>query len=366
MVKVMDIISELEKWANPKLQEDYDNSGLQVGSPIMPVSGVLFTLDCTEEVIAEAVSKNCNMIVAHHPVIFKPLKKLTGSHYTERIIIQCIHNNIALYAIHTNLDNVHTGVNKRIAERLGLINTRVLVSRKNTLEKLVFFVPVNDTEKVLYEVFQAGAGGIGNYSECSFRVEGRGTFKPNEQANPVIGERYRLEEVNENRVEVIYPFYSRNKIISALKNAHPYEEVAYYIQGIENDNQEVGSGMIGELEKDMDDMEFLKFLKERMNLELIRYTYADVKCIRKVALCGGSGSFLLSAAIRAGAHAYISADFKYHEFFEADEMIMIADIGHYESEIFTKELLYESINRKFTNIATYLSEVNSNPINYFK
>jgi len=365
MAKIKDITDLLESIAPRAYQEDYDNAGLITGNHGDLVNGILCTLDCVESVIDEAIEKNCNLIVAHHPIVFRGLKQLNGKNYVERTIIKAIKNDIAIYAIHTNLDNVNTGVNKKISDQLGLKNSRILTTKSSTLEKLEFFIPVEDTEKVLEAIHEAGAGNIGNYSGCSFRVEGTGTFKPNEKANPVIGTNNQQEYVKENKVEVIFPAHLEGRIVGALQKAHPYEEVAYYLQSLKNKNQEVGAGMIGELEVEMSADEFLKHLKQSMNLNTIRYTPLNNRKIKRVAVCGGAGSFLLHSAKGAKADAFVTSDFKYHEFFDAEGEIMIADIGHYESEVFTKELLGAFIREKFANIATYLSEVDTNPVKYF-
>lgn len=365
MAKVKDIVRHLESIAPSSLQESYDNASLITGSPATEVTGVLLTLDCIESVVDEAIERDCNLIVAHHPIVFRGLKQLNGKNYVERTVIKAIKNDIAIYAIHTNLDNVLHGVNRKISEKLGLENLRILAPKSHTLQKLVTFIPIKHTDEVMEALHEAGAGNIGNYSDCSFRVTGKGYFKPNEEADPTIGESGSLEEVEENRVEVIYPGYLKGAILNALKQAHPYEEVAYYITNLENSNQDIGSGMIGELPVEMTANEFLYYLKDRMELPAIRYTEKDKPKIKKVAVCGGAGSFLLGTAKSKGADAFVTADFKYHEFFDAEGKIMIADIGHYESEIFTKDLLHSFLTEKFPNIASYLSRVDTNPVKYF-
>ncbi|MGW8123695.1 Nif3-like dinuclear metal center hexameric protein [Roseivirga echinicomitans] len=365
MVKIKEIIEVLEKLAPPAYQEPYDNSGLITGDKSWKVTGIMVSLDCIESVIDDAIDKKCNLIVAHHPIIFKGLKKLNGKNYVERTIIKSIKNDIAIYAIHTNLDNVYAGVNQKIANKIGLVNTRILAPKKQLLEKLVVFVPKKDTNTVLEALHKAGAGEIGNYTHCSFKINGTGSFKPNEKANPTIGKRGDLEQVNEDRVEIMYPKHLNHSIIRALKAAHPYEEVAYYISQLENEHQEVGSGMIGQLENEMTSQEFLAHLKKSMALNTIRYTVKNIDTIKTVALCGGAGSFLLSTAMAQNADAFVSGDFKYHEFFDGEGKTMIADIGHYESEKFTKELLHSILTENFANIATYFTEVNTNPVKYF-
>lgn len=362
---IRDLTTYLEQIAPPSFQESYDNSGLLTGDSSALISGVLVSLDCTEEVIEEAIQKNCNVVVAHHPVIFKGLKKLTGKNYVERTIIKAIKNDIAIYGIHTNLDNVAGGVNFRIAEGLGLKNVRILAPKPNTLMKLTVFVPVEDSGQLLDALYLAGAGQIGNYSQCSFRVEGKGTFTPNQASNPVIGKRGEPEQVDENRVEVIFPAYLKNQVLQGMRKGHKYEEIAYYLSVLENENQEVGSGAVGELGSPLAHEDFLALLKEKMKLKIIRHTAFTGEKISRVAVCGGVGSFLLPNAIGAGADVFVTADYKYHEFFDAENKIMIADIGHYESEQYTKDLLVEKISKKFTNFATCLSQTDTNPVRYY-
>ncbi|WP_426293252.1 Nif3-like dinuclear metal center hexameric protein [Dyadobacter endophyticus] len=365
MTFIKEILVELEKLAPLPYQEDYDNAGLLVGSPDTEVAGILFTLDITEEVVDEAIRKHCNLIVAHHPIIFKGLKKLNGKNYIERTVMKAIKNDIALYATHTNLDHVVGGVNSQIARRLGLQNVRILAPKKQILTKLAFFCPVENTQNVLEALFEAGAGEIGEYRNCSFRSEGLGTFLPGENANPVTGTRGKLETAEEHRVEVMLPSHLQAQVLSALRRAHPYEEVAYYMSALENENQDVGAGAIGELPEAMDTAGFLTHLKDKMDASVIRYTEPTDRKIRRVAVCGGAGSFLLRNAISAGADAYVTADYKYHEFFDAERRIIICDIGHYESEVFTKNLLHEYISGKFSNFALCLSEISTNPVRYF-
>lgn len=365
-MRIKDLTAYLEKLAPLSYQESYDNAGLIVGNPNEIITGVLVCLDSTEDVVEEAIQRGCNIIVAHHPIVFKGLKKFTGKNYVERTIIKAIKNDIAIYATHTNLDNVVNGVSFKIAQLLGLQQVRILAPKADLLMKLVVFVPVDNTGQLLDALYAAGAGEIGNYSQCSFRVEGKGTFKPNAQANPVIGQTGgAMEEVEENRIEVIFPAYLKNQILAAMRKGHVYEEVAYYLTILSNENQEVGSGAVGVLPQEIAETDFLAYLKQNMKVSVIRHTSLLNKSIRKVAVCGGAGSFLLGDAIRAGADIFITADYKYHEFFDAENRIIIADIGHYESEQFTKELLKDYICKKFTNFAVHLSETPTNPVKYY-
>jgi dinuclear metal center YbgI/SA1388 family protein len=362
--RIQEVISYLEMLAPPAYQESYDNATLICGDRNAPVSGVVCTLDCTEEVVAEAVSLGANLIVAHHPIVFKGLKSLTGRNYVERTVLKAIKNDIAIYAIHTNLDHVAMGVNKRICDQLGLIQTKILQPKKQILSKLVVFVPVANKDAVLDAIFAAGAGQIGEYSDCSFQIEGMGTYTPSERANPHIGQRGVPSYEKETRIEVILPTHQSARIISAMKKAHPYEEVAYYLSALENENQEVGAGMIGKLPSPMDESDFLDFLKVQMNLKVLKHTGLRNKPVKSVAVCGGAGIFLLSDAKRAGADVFVTSDVKYHEFFDAEGQLVLCDIGHYESEIFTKELLGKLLSQNFPNIALYLTKVVTNPTSY--
>lgn len=362
--KIKDVIAYLETLAPGAYQESYDNSGLLTGNREASVTGVLLTLDCTEEVVAEAEALGCNLIVSHHPIIFKGLKSLTGKTYVERTVIASVKKDIAIYAAHTNLDNVRMGVNRKIGEKLGLVNTQVLSPVIGALSKLVTFVPEASLEKVLAALHKAGAGQIGNYENCSFQVQGIGSFRPNEAAKPGIGKTGNLEKVSETRVEVIFPTHATPGIIHALRAAHPYEEVAHYITRLENENQDIGAGLLGDLPQGEEAMPFLHRLKEIMKASHVRHTQIPGNPIRKVAVCGGAGSFLLPQAILRGADVFISSDFKYHEFFDAEGKILVADIGHYESEQFTKELFWEVLNQKFTTFAFHFSKTATNPIRY--
>jgi dinuclear metal center YbgI/SA1388 family protein len=364
-MKIKELTDYLEKLAPLSYQEDYDNCGLIIGDAETEITNVLVSLDVTLEVLEEAVSKKCNLVIAHHPLIFRGLKKLTGGNYIEKAVVFAIKNDIALYAIHTNLDNVMNGVNFKIAEKLGLQNVQVLRPKANTLMKLTVFGPVENTAALQNALYAAGAGEIGNYANCSFKTSGTGSFKPNAAAVPFIGQSGQYEEVEENRLEVVFPAYLKSKVLDALRKNHVYEEIAYYLQNIENENQDVGSGAIGILTEELSEKDFLAYLKEKMDLNVIRYTSSGNKKIKKVAVCGGVGSFLLSDAKRVGADAFVTADYKYHEFFDAENQIIIADIGHFESEVYTKDLIVEIISKKFTNFASYLSEIDTNPIKYY-
>jgi dinuclear metal center YbgI/SA1388 family protein len=364
-MQVREITSHIESFAPLSYQESYDNAGLQTGHPDEEVKGVLICIDITDDVIEEAFRLGANLIISHHPLIFGNLKKLTGSNYTERLVIKAIRQNLSIYAAHTNLDAVHSGVNHKIGEKLGLKNTGILAPATDHLRKLVFFVPPDHADKVRVEIFKAGAGHIGAYDMCSFSTPGEGTFRGSEESYPFVGKKGVLHTEQELRMETIFPKERENRIIQALIRSHPYEEVAYDIYPLTNKYDRVGSGAVGELEKPLDEESFLRLLKDSFNTPLIRHTGLLDKKIKRVALCGGSGSFLLPSAIASHADAFVSGDFKYHQFFDADRRILVADIGHYESEQFTKEIFYELLTNKFTKFAVHLSEVNTNPVNYF-
>jgi dinuclear metal center YbgI/SA1388 family protein len=363
-MKLSQIIEHLELLAPPSFQESYDNSGLITGNREMQITGILVSLDCIESIVDEAISNKCNLIVAHHPIVFSGLKKINGKNYVERVIIKAIKNDIAIYAIHTNLDNVYQGVNSKICEKLGLKNYKILAPKKELLKKFVTFCPADSAEKVRQALWNAGAGQIGNYDEVSFNLNGTGTYRGNENSNPVIGEKGKLMREPEERIEIIYAAHLESKILAALRASHPYEEIAYDLFPMENKWQLVGSGMIGELEKPTPVMEFLKHVKSKMKADVVRYTAIDGKMISKVAVCGGSGSFLLKDAMAAGADIFITADFKYHQFFDSEGKIVIADIGHFETEQFTIELLSDNLKQKFPTFAIRQTGLNTNPITY--
>lgn len=354
----------IESIAPLSFQESYDNSGLIIGHPDDEISGILITLDVTEEIVDEAISKKLNLIVAHHPIIFSGLKKLNGKNFIERCVTKAIKNDIAIYAAHTNLDGVFGGVNSKICEKLNLQKCRMLIPMQNFLKKLVTFVPTDHAEKVRKAMFDAGAGNIGNYDSCSFNQSGLGSFKGNDETNPFVGEKNQLHFEEETRIETIFPKHLQHKVIQSLLNVHPYEEVAYDIYPLDNEFTQGGTGMIGELEEPMDEMIFLQNLKEIFNCQVVRHTQLLGKPISKVAVCGGSGSTFLNKAIAQNADIFISGDFKYHQFFDAEKQIIIADIGHYESEQFTKEVFYELLTKKFPKFALHLSEISTNPVNY--
>lgn len=363
---VKEVIDAIETFAPPVYQESYDNCGLQVGKNDDEVTGILISLDVTESVLDEALERRCNMIVSHHPLIFSGLKKIIGRNYVEKIVQKAIKNDVNIYAAHTNLDNMYGGVNAKIADKLGLGDTRILSAKTDTLSKLYTYAPLNSVEKVRDALFAAGAGNISKYKECSFNTNGTGTFRAHEDANPAIGQAGGNREwVDEVKIEMIVAKHTEKAVLRALFQSHPYEEVAYELIPVPNPNQQIGAGMIGKLPSPMDEPDFIAFLKKQMKTDCIRHTAFKSKKIGQVAVCGGSGSFLLKDAIAAGADIFITGDFKYHQFFDAEGKIVIADIGHYESEQFTSEIFEELLNKKFPTFAILLSNINTNPVKYF-
>lgn len=365
-MKVKHVIQQIEQLSPLAYAESFDNVGLLVGDSEMPVTGVLLTLDTLESVVNEAIEKKCNLIVSFHPIIFSGLKSLTGKNYVERTVIKAIKNDIAIYSMHTALDNMFAGVNATICDALKLTNRAILIPQKHPIRKLVTYVPHKDAESLRKALFEAGAGEIGNYSNCSFNLEGYGTFKGNDDSNPTIGEKNLLHTENETQINVIFPKHLEGSIVSTLKKNHPYEEVAYEIYTLENAHQHIGMGMIGELENPISEKEFLNYLKTKMQTDCIRHSAFIGKEIKKVAVLGGSGAFAIDAAKAAKADAFVSADFKYHDFFKAENQILLADIGHFESEQFIKMLLYDYLTKKIPTFAVVLSDINTNPIKYYQ
>jgi dinuclear metal center YbgI/SA1388 family protein len=362
---IASIIAHLETIAPPQYQESYDNAGLLTGSPGWDCTGILCTLDATEAVVQEAVSSGCNLIVAHHPIIFGGLKRLTGSNYVQQTVIAAIKNDIAIYAIHTNLDNVIHGVSGRMAQMLGLQHCRILAPKSDTLKKIVTFVPEAQAEQVRTALFAAGAGQIGHYTECSFNSSGTGTFKGNEGATPFVGTVGQRHYEPEWKIEAVFAAAQEQAVVRALRAAHPYEEPAFDVISLGNPHPGIGSGLVGELPEPVAETDFLSRLKTIFRLPVLRHTPLTGRGVQRVALCGGAGSFLISKALGAGADFYITADVKYHEFFDANGRMVIADIGHYESEQFTVDLLFELLQKKFPTFAVRKSAVKTNPVNYF-
>ncbi len=361
---VQDVINHLHELAPLNYAEDFDNVGLLVGDINQTVTGVLVTLDTLEAVVDEAIESNCNLIVSFHPIIFKGLKKLTGKTYVERVVIKAIQHNIAIFSIHTALDNAFQGVNSIICDQLQLQNKKILIPQSGTLKKLQTYVPNENAEALRTALFDAGAGSIGNYDSCSFNLEGKGTYKGNEESNPTLGKKGELHKESETLISVVFAKHLETKVLKALFNVHPYEEVAYEITTLDNTNQYIGMGMIGELSQEMEELDCLQYVKDRMNTECVRHSKLLNKPIKKIAVLGGSGSFAIGAAKASGADLLVTADLKYHDFFSAENSILLADIGHYESEQFTKSFLVDYLSKKITNFAVVLSKTNTNPVKY--
>jgi dinuclear metal center YbgI/SA1388 family protein len=364
-MKIKEVIDILEELAPLSYSEEFDNTGLLLGDKETIVTGILVTLDTLESVVDEAILKKCNLIVSFHPILFMGLKKITGATYVERVVQKSIQHNIAIFAIHTALDNAWNGVNAMICDTLKLKNRSVLIPQKGTIKKLLTYAPVENADAIRKALFAAGAGEIGNYTNCSFTTEGTGSFQGNKNANPVIGKKGKTHFETETQIGVTFQKHLESKVLKALHNSHPYEEVAYEITTLENVNQHIGMGMVGELDSEISDTDFLSFLKKTMKTDCVRHSKLSNTSIKKIAVLGGSGSFAIEAAKQAGADAFVSADLKYHDFFKAENSILLADIGHYESEQFTKELLHAFLIKKITNFAVVLTKTNTNPISYF-
>ncbi len=363
-MKIKEIISALEEMAPLAYAEDFDNVGLLVGNQNDDCNGVLVCHDALENVIEEAISKKCNFIVCFHPILFSGLKKITGKNYVERAVLKAIRNDIAIYAVHTALDNHQNGMNKIFCDALGIKNTKVLIPKEHFIQKLVTYTIPENHQKLRNALFDAGAGNIGNYENCSFNSQGIGSYQGNENSNPEIGERGEFVENTEIKIEVTFEKHLQGKILKALFSNHVYEEVAYEIYNLENSHQNIGLGMIGELETEMPEKDFLQFVKNKMKSEGIRHSEYLGKPIRKVAVLGGSGSFAIKKVIQAGADVFLTADLKYHQFYEAENQLLLADIGHYESERYTKNYIVDYLTKKIPNFAIILSEENTNPVKY--
>ncbi len=364
-MKIKEILSVLEAMAPLAYAEDFDNVGLLVGDAEAEATGVLVCHDALETVIEEAVAKKCNLVVCFHPILFSGLKKITGKNYVERAVIKAIKNDVAIYAVHTALDNHPQGVNKIFGDALGLSNTKILVPKQHFIQKLVTFTIPDNVEQVRNALFDAGAGKIGNYEDCSFNSKGIGTYMGNENSNPEIGERFEFVEGEEIKIEVTFEKHLQSKILKVLFSNHVYEEIAYEIYELQNVHQNLGLGMIGELENPMKEADFLQMVKEKMQTGGIRHSQFLDRPIHKVAVLGGSGSFAIKNAIQAGADAFLTADLKYHQFYEAENKLLLADIGHFESERFTKNYIVDYLTKKISNFAIILSEENTNPVKYF-
>lgn len=362
---IKDVINILEELAPLHYAEDFDNTGLLVGNPNEKLKGIMVTLDTLEAVVDEAIEEKCNLIVSFHPIIFKGLKKLNGSNYVERTVLKAIKNDIAIFAIHTALDNEIQGVNSIMCDKLNLKNKRILIPKKGTIKKLQTYVPTDKANALRQGLFNAGAGELGNYENCSFTTKGTGSYRGNENSEPVIGNKNEYHEEEELLVSITYKSHLEREVLQALREHHPYEEIAYEIYSLDNANQNIGMGMVGDLEEEIDVEMFLQSVKTTFNCGIIRHSTFNKEHIKTIAVLGGSGSFAIGAAKRAKADVFITSDLKYHDFFSAENEIILADIGHYESEQFTKNFLANYLSKKITNFAVVLSQTNTNPISYF-
>ncbi|WP_306640184.1 Nif3-like dinuclear metal center hexameric protein [Sanyastnella coralliicola] len=364
-MKLGELLRVLEQWAPPSLQESYDNSGLIVGDHSMEVTGALVTLDCIESVIDEAIDRGCNLVIAHHPIVFGGIKRFNGKGYVQRTVMKAIKHDVAIYAIHTNLDSVNSGVNAYFCELLGIKDPQILSPKKDLLEKLVVFTPQSHADSVRNALFEAGAGEIGNYDECSFNTPGQGTFRGGEGTNAFVGEQGKRHVEDEVKIEVIVEQWKMRSVLTAMVMSHPYEEVAYDRYQLKNEHPYIGSGMIGELEAPMDIKDFFDHAKKALNISVIKHTKVLKDKVQRIALCGGSGFFLLGAAKGKQADVYITSDIKYHQFFDAEDQLVLADIGHWESEHRTSELIQKVLKENFPTFAVHLCDINTNPVNYY-
>ncbi len=364
MARIKDVLKEIEQYAPLPLQEGFDNAGVQVGDVNQEVTGVLLCLDVTEEVIDEALETGSNLIVSHHPLAFRAFKSLTGATYIERCLMKACKFDLVVYAAHTNLDNAVGGVNYRLAELIGLQNIRVLAPQKGALLKLVTFVPDGYADLMRNTLFNAGAGHIGNYDSCSYNLKGEGTFRAKEGCHPFCGEIGAVHTEKEVRIETILPSYRKAAVLRALLSVHPYEEPAYDFYPLDNVWEQAGSGVVGELPEEEDELSFLQRIKELFHVKCIKHSVFTGNPIREVALCGGSGAFLIKDAISYGADVFITGEAKYNDFYDVEDRILLAVIGHYESEVCTKEIFYNIISKKFPTFAVHFSNVNSNPVKY--
>lgn len=363
-MKIEEVIAYLEQKFPLHWQEDFDNCGIQCGDKEREITGVMVCFDLSEKVIEEAIVKNCNMVVSHHPIIYRTgLKKVEPTNRVGKIICKALENKILLYSMHTNMDSGLNGGNVLFAHKLGLENLQVLSPKTDMLKKLVVFVPIEDAIQLREALFEAGAGSLGKYKNCSYNVKGMGTFTPTEGAEPTIGSVGVSEQVAEERIEVVFPAHAQKKIVEVLFKNHPYEEPAFDIIKLENLNNHIGLGRVGEIPEPMEVESFLLFAKQQLNLQVIKYSGNIGKKIKKVAVCGGGGASFVMDALSMGADIYMTGDIKYHDFFLPENKMIVADIGHFEGENFIREIIYNEINDFFTNFASYISEEEKLEIN---
>lgn len=363
-----ELFTHIESWAPKEIAWQKDNVGLQVGSSKSKINNILLSLDLTEEVIKEALTQKCNLIITHHPLLFHPLKKIAiDNDSTSQLVQQLLANKITLYSAHTNLDFTKDGVNFQLANQLDLKDIKFLEPFNSNQIKVVVFIPANFVEKVSAEIFSTGAGTIGEYNNCSFRVIGEGTFLGSGKSSPAVGLKGKLERVEEVRIEIISDKWNLENIIEAIKKNHPYEEPAFDIYPIENENKKYGAGSIGILDTPMNEKDFLKYVSKRLRIKNFRFTTGNKKTITSVAVCGGSGSDLIKPALKLGADAFITADVHYHTFHEANKKILLIDAGHYETEIFVLGELQKKISQKLLDerIKIFKIKRTTNPIEFY-
>ena len=361
---VKDVIDFLNYYAPLDYAEDFDNAGLLVGDEKNKVSGILICHDSITEVIDEAINLGYNLVVSFHPILFKGITKLTPNNYVNKSIIKAVKNNISIFSTHTALDNSKFGVNMQLCKELGVSNPRILHPKNGTIKKLTTYIPKENAEKLKKELFKSGAGSIGKYEHCSFSFEGHGTFKGNQESNPSIGKKLEDTDQKEICINITYLKHLEKKVLNSLKEYHPYEEIAYEINTLENTNKNIGLGMYGDIQNKMDEKEFLSYLKKKLKVKFLKHSKLLQKKVKRIALLGGSGSFGIEKAISVGADVYITSDLKYHDYFRAEKSILLVDVGHYESEQYTNKLMYKILTKKFPNFAIALTKINTNPVNY--
>lgn len=363
-MKIKDILHQIEQLAPIPLQEGFDNSGVQVGDVNQEAKAALVCIDVTEAVLDEAIALGCNLVISHHPLAFKPFKSLTGKNYIERCVMKACKHDIVVYAAHTNLDNAIGGINYYLARMLNLQHVRILDPQQSKLLKLVTFVPDTHAAIVRSALFNAGAGSIGAYDSCSYNTNGEGTFRAGEDSNPFCGLKGEVHTEPEVRIEVVLPLFKQQEVLQALIAVHPYEEPAYDFYALQNLWSQAGSGVVGTLPEEMEEEDFLYMLKDVFHLTSIMHSKLRGKSIRDVALCSGAGAFLVSKAIGYGADVFITGESKYNDYYDVEDRILLATVGHYESEIYTKNIFFDIISEKYSNFAVYMSGFDVNPVNY--
>ena len=357
-MKIKEVIQFLEQKFPLHWQEDFDNCGVQCGDKERELTGIVVCFDMSEAVIDEALAQGSNMVISHHPIIYKHgLKKIEPTNRVGKIIYKALENKILLYSMHTNIDSGKAGGNVLFAKKLELQNLSVLVPKENQFCKLVVFVPAENSALLKEAMFKIGCGNIGNYSHCSYSCEGIGSFKPLTGVNPHIGKHNRLERVDEERIEMIFPKNIKRQVIETLYGHHPYEEPAFDIITLENQNREVGLGRIGLLPTSMLAKDFILYIKEKLNLDFVKFSGNRDAEIKKVAVCGGGGASFISEALTAGVNAYITGDLKYHDFFIPENKMLLIDIGHFEGEHFIREIITSLLQENFNTFATHFTEV---------